>query len=241
MSDLRVGPWTLQGTDAQNATLQPMAVKMAATLALPDGRSRVRDAKVRVLPRSQMPWAREPDENGKGGIRARGYWNGSNMLLADDLFPNADLARKTFAHEGIHQLDDQWMLRTNRRDIKPLFEPDATGWPAEPFAVFGSAALFGFTNPPYQNFYPGAKIPVTEWPKVKEYALRDDHVDPCQEWIDKAADLTEEVAAKDAVIVTLQAQCGALQLLVDDLRAQLDLCESRVVAKDEAMKEGLEK
>lgn len=207
MSDLRIGPWTIQGTDPQNTILQPMAEKMAAVLALPDATFRVRDAKVIVKPRNEMPWARKPGTNGPNdkGVRSRGYWNGTNQLLADDLFPTPDLARKTFAHETIHQLDDQWMLRSNRKDIKPLFEPDATGWPAEPFAVYGSAALFGFTNPPYQNFYPDNKIPVAEWPKVKEFALRDDHVDPCQEWIDKAADLAETVTAQQAEIDRLNA------------------------------------
>jgi hypothetical protein len=169
-----IGPYSLEGTDAQNAILAPMAQTMADTLE-----QRVQATHVRVLPRNQMPWAKKPDQQGNGGIRARGFWDAKrypdDILLADDLFPTPELARKTFAHEGIHQLDAQWMLQSNRKDIKPLFDPDAAGWPSEEFAVYGSAAIFGFRNPPYTTYYNDYILPPTSWPNVKAYALRDDH------------------------------------------------------------------
>lgn len=205
MSDLVIGQLTLKGTDAQNAILAPMAETMAAVLLLPDGTSRIKPANVIVRKRSEMPWARKPDAAGKGGIRARGFWTGRNQLLADDLFPTPDLCRKTFAHETVHQLDDQWLLNSNRRAIKPLFEPDAAGWPAEPYAVYASAALFGFTKPPYTKFYPDFVVPVSEWPKLKEFSLRDDRpvppVDPDDEII---ARLVAELAAANELLVDLQ-------------------------------------
>lgn len=179
---LVVGPYTLIGTDQQNEILKPMAQAMADTLKLGDV-WRVRPTRVHVLPRDQMPWATKPDEDGKGGVRARGFWDhpkyNHDILLADDLFAaptgGPDLARKTFAHEGTHQLQADWMLRSNERSIKPLFDPDAAGFPAEEFAVYGSAAIFGFDNPPYKGFYDKFVIPKSMWAKTKEYALRDDH------------------------------------------------------------------
>lgn len=212
---MKIGPWTLEGTNAQNTILKPMAEKAAKVLALPDGTSRVKDCRVIIKARKDMPWA-DDDET----IKARGYWNGNNIFLADDLFPNPDLARKTFAHELTHQLDDQWMLKVNNEaDIKPLFTNPPAGWPGEAFAVYGSAAIFGFTNPPYQNFYKGNRIPVTNWPKVKEYALRDDHVDPCKEWKDQYADALAKYAAA--------AQENAQQaVLITELTIQLETCKT---------------
>jgi hypothetical protein len=119
-------------------------------------------------------------------VRAEGFWDShrfpDDILLADDLFSRPELARKTFAHEGTHQLDAQWMLKSNEKSIKPSFDPDAAGWPSEEFAVYGSAAIFGFTNPPYTKYYKDYRIPMGEWPKVKAAALRDDHpVEPVPE------------------------------------------------------------
>lgn len=218
---MKIGPWTLEGTDAQNAILQPMAEKAAVVLALEDGTSRVKPARVLVKPRNQMPWADDEET-----VRSRGYWNGRDVFLADDLFPSPDLARKTFAHELVHQLNDQWMLRSQERDIKPLFKNPPIGFPAEPFAVYGSAAIFGFTNPPYQNYYKSNSIPATNWPKLKEIALRDDHVDPCQQYIDQIAALVVDKA-------NLAADLAACQVALTD-------CEIRVTAKDQKMTEGLE-
>lgn len=233
MTDLVIGPWTLKGTDAQNAILKPMAENMHGVLLLPDGTSRVKPCNVMVRKRDEMPWARKPDAAGKGGIRAEGFWTGKNQLLADDLFSKPELTRKTFAHETMHQLDDQWMLNSNRRDIKPLFDPDAAGWPSEPFAVYGSAALFGFTRPPYKRFYPEYTIPRSSWPSVKQIALRDDRPptvtppDPCAE---------------------CEAQLDAANLLIADLKTQVealegnkDTLEQRIAGKDASMQEGLAK
>jgi hypothetical protein len=178
---LVVGQLTLNGTDAQNAILAPMAQTIETTLLLPDGKtSRIQPANVYVRARAAMPWAIKPGVSDKypKGVRARGFWNGKDQLLADDLFPTPDLCRKTFAHETCHQLDSQWMLNSNRKTIQPLFDPDAAGWPAEPFAVYGSAAIFGFTNPPYTTFYPGHVVPTTEWAELKAAALRDDRPVP---------------------------------------------------------------
>lgn len=187
-----IGPYNLTGTLEQNAILKPMAVGMADILALPnDPRGwRVLVTNVRIRERDKMPWAVVPGGDAAGGddkypdgVRARGFWNHKSargdILLSDDLFAAPDgspeLARKTFAHEGTHQLDDQWMLKSNERSIRDNFEPDASGWPSEAFAVYGSAAIFGFDDPPYRSFYKGYRIPKAKWPETKEEALRDNH------------------------------------------------------------------
>jgi hypothetical protein len=98
---LVVGQLTLNGTDAQNAILAPMAQTIETTLLLPDGKtSRIQPANVYVRARAAMPWAIKPGVSDKypKGVRARGFWNGKDQLLADDLFPTPDLCRKTFAH-----------------------------------------------------------------------------------------------------------------------------------------------
>lgn len=251
MTQLVIGPWTLTGTDAQNEILMPMYAKMAGILALPSGDSRVKPAQVRILPRDQMPWAIKPGTSIKypQGVRAAGYWNGTNQLIAADQFAKgASHVRKLGAHETAHQLEDQWMLRSNERDIKPLFDPDPAAFPSEEFAVYGSAAIFGFTDPPYTTFYDDYVIPKAAWPKVKQFALRDDHVDPCLPYKVQIASLTEQLSNTQALLAAANTRIGDLETDLAlanaanaELTAQLEACNERVAGKDQSMKEGLEK
>ncbi len=255
MGEVQVGPWTLAGTDRQNEILLPMYAKMVGVLALPDGSSRVKPARVVVRPRDKMPWAKKPVLNPDGtvktpGVRATGYWNGTNQLIAADQFDNPDKVRKIGAHETTHQLDDQWMRRSHENDIRPLFDPEPARWAAEEFAVYGSAAIFGFDNPPYTDFYDDYVIPRVAWPKVKQIALRDDRptTDPCLPYKAEIATLKTTLADTEAArVAAVAAQRDAEAALA---QAKLDLttcdealahCEGRIVAKDDSMKEGLEK
>ncbi len=241
MSEVQAGPWTLVGTDTQVEILLPMYAKMAGTLVLPNGSWRVKPARVVVTPRSEMPWARKPTYNPDGsvdkpGVRATGYWDGTRQRIAADQFDNAARVRKIGAHETTHQLDDQWMMRSHQRDIKPLFDPDPAGWAAEEFAVYGSAAIFGFTDPPYTDFYDNYVIAPANWPKVKQIALRDDRpTDPCLPYKAQIETLTQSLEQAELAVTQKQAELDVANAEIERLSLDLEQCaESLSEAKANA-------
>lgn len=216
-----IGPWTFEAQDSKIATLRPMAELLAKRFQLPDGTYRVLPATVVLKPRNEMPWASEPGEDPKypNGVRAQGYWFSKphRMELNEALVPT--LLIRTFAHEAIHHLDDDWLRKTNKQDIKLLFSPKPSGFPSEPYAVHASAALGGFTNPPYKTFYPTPKMAEANYAKLAAFSLRDDRpVDPC-------ADLRAENAQLKTDIAELTEQ------LAEANRQNADLLSALSVAK----------
>lgn len=226
---MKVGPWTFNGPQSALDILKPHAAKFAQILLLPDGKSRVRPASVNFRKNDDMPWAVKPDTDPyyPKGVKARGYWySASNtMLLNENMIPTPELLWKTFAHEAYHHLDDDWMVKSNQRDLRPLFDPDAAAYPGEEAAVWGSAAVFGFSDPPYKKFYPRYRLPVGQWAEFKRVSLRDDHVDPCAPY--KAEIETLKTALNDVT-----QQLMAEQQAHAATKSLLDVANDRLAKKD---------
>ena len=237
-----IGPWTLDAPPDKTATLRPMMELLTKRFELPDGTSRVQPATVVLKPRNAMPWAVEPGEDPKypNGVRAQGFFfdRPHRIELNQEMVPV--LLIRTFAHEAMHHLDADWLRRSNKQDIKPLFAPMPAGFPSEPYAVHASAAIAGFTNPPYKTFYPTPKMAEANYAKLAAFSLRDDRpVDPCK---DLRAELEAEKAKNAAlaeVITGLRTELDAERAAHLVTQTALAVAESRIVTKDAKMTEGL--
>ncbi len=221
-----IGPFTLTGTPAQNATISGMATKLTARLALPVPHGwRVEPIDVVFLPNDQMPYAAEPSASDPNGTRARGFWRVWPHRILLNASIGAYPVAKTFAHEVMHALDDDWVLPTQRAEIKRLMEPVPSGWRGETFAIYASAAVAGFNDPPYADFYGDRKIPATKWAALKEIVLRDDMQLKIDELLRRVTALesegvvrTEEIRVLTAKGVENAAEITRLQGIVDRVK-----------------------
>lgn len=206
-----IGPFTLDGTPAQNDLIRAMAKNLAAKLALPDGTSRLAPSRTIFKPNADMPEAAP-------GVKARGYWKDGLHEIWMNANVNAYPVAKTWAHEAMHQMDDDWLLGRNRADIRDLMVPEPASWRGEQFAVYGSAAIAGFRDPPYTDFYKGFVIAEPYWDVLAKLALRDNR--PVPPPIDPNPALVEQVAALTAQVDALNATLTQLQTGNQEIAAQ---------------------
>lgn len=226
-----IGPFTLNGTSTQNSKIRGMAVKMTERFKLPDGTSRIKPVEVVFVPNNEMEWAIKPgtDPDYPNGVRARGYWKKLPHRIEMNGSINAYPVAKTFAHEGMHVLDDDWLLFSNRRDIKPLMSPVPATWKGETFAIYASAAICGFTDPPYAGFYGDRFVPVSKWPKLAEIALRDDHGPTVPELLAQIAELEAALAASEAKLDVATEALAQSEAARAELALKLAACEEECV------------
>jgi hypothetical protein len=151
-----VGQLTLTGTEAQNEAVRSAALKAQTVLG-----SRIQP--ITVVFRADMP--RRVDGGPSFGYARIGA---RRILLLDDLEEDGYQPAKTLAHELCHFLDADWLTRSQRVEIMALMTPRPNGWsdeviagkrhpytgePFECFAVYASAAVFGYRRPAYARLY----------------------------------------------------------------------------------------
>lgn len=209
MSEI-IGPFTLDGTQEQNDLIRGMAQNLAAKLALPDGTSRIAPSRTIFKPNGEMPEAAP-------GVPARGYWKDGPHEIWMNAKTGAYQVAKTWAHEVMHQLDDDWLLAKNRADIRDLMVPEPATWKGEQFAVYGSAAIAGFSDPPYTDFYSGFAIAQPYWDVLAKDALRDNRPPPPPP--DVAA-LEEQIAELTAANAALTADLAEAKRALQEIAAQ---------------------
>jgi hypothetical protein len=140
------------------------------------------DQQVTVILKSAAAMPARPDGGPafglmKPGLREIWLWE------AVDRYP----AAQTLAHEAMHAVDVFWLTDAQRAEIMELMTPSPSGWedktiggrtyqyaamPYEVFAVYASAAIVGFDNPPYRSLYE-RRIDKNEWDSLARIVLRD--------------------------------------------------------------------
>jgi hypothetical protein len=136
--------------------------------------SRVKDIVVLFKPGDELKQKAGTSFTPRGLVRG----NGHRILMHEKIGKYDEV--KTFAHEVMHCLDDQWFTDAQRLEIAALMDAPAAKWDAksynerayEAFACYGSAALGGFDSPPYTEFY-DRTIAKPLWPTVAATALKD--------------------------------------------------------------------
>lgn len=186
---------------------------------------RIKDVKVVLKSDEIMP------ERSDGGV-SYGFWKAAKreVWLWDetDDYP----VGKTLVHEAMHVLDDDWLTRAQRLEIIALMNPAPSTWkdqviagvvkkyvalPYEVFAVYASAAVFGFQKPAYRRLYRRAIAP-DKWPKLKEITL---------------ADMGAGDRGTDPVVQIASPPDGAEDLVAQLTAAQTQLAEA-VAAREAA-------
>lgn len=216
---LLIGQVTLNGSDAQNARMQPFV--QAAVDLLGD---RFKPVTVEVRTRVSMPRYRDPRPGDKPTDgHAEGFWRAGprRILIADDVIPRDDLP-ETLGHEWIHLLFEDWFTPGQKRTLLGYLDPRPEnysdtqvngkdrGYPALPeecIAVWGSAALFGFAKPAYSSLYKRT-ISGVVYPAVKAVMLGTlppapiPAPDPC-------ADVKAQLDAANAELALLRTKIAA--------------------------------
>ncbi len=213
-----VGQLTLTGTEAQNEAVRSAALKAQTVLG-----SRIQP--ITVVFRADMP--RRVDGGPSFGYARIGA---RRILLLDDLEEDGYQPAKTLAHELCHFLDADWLTRSQRVEIMALMTPRPNGWsdeviagkrhpytgePFECFAVYASAAVFGYRRPAYARLY-DRKIAADKWQQLAAIALADQaaaqpeptEVEPSPTPADLLAQAAAERDAALAQVVQLKSAIG---------------------------------
>jgi len=144
---------------------------------------RIHDAEIHLKTDEQMP------KRSDGGP-SYGFWNMRDpdpaqrrqIWLWDEVDEYPVI--KVLAHEAMHVLDDDWLTRAQRDDIRDLMEPMPQTWrdifingrphkyvalPFETFAVYASRAIgdLGFARPSYRGLYM-RKINPAKWDDLRD-------------------------------------------------------------------------
>lgn len=208
---------TVTGSIAFTTALQPAVDNINSVLG-----PRIKDAVVLAKPATAMP------QRSDGGP-SFGFWKPSlrEIWMWEDIdeYPYV----KTLGHEACHVLDEDWLTQDQRRDLMALMLPLPKRWydqfiagkkvkykalPSECFAVYGSAALFGFKKPAYKSLFV-RRVPETKWADLAAKSLADyGHAqpepdplppiptppDPAQARIDELTALLNEISTDNADI-----------------------------------------
>lgn len=208
---------TVTGSLAFTTALKPAVDNINAVLG-----DRIKDVTVLAKPATAMP------QRSDGGP-SFGFWKAGlrEIWLWDEIdeYPFA----KTLGHEAVHVLDEDWLTQAQRSDLLTLMTPLPKRWydqliagrkvkykalPSECFAVYGSAALFGYRKPAYRSLFV-RRVPEAKWPTLAEMALKDyGHAqpepdplppiptppDPAQARIDELTALLNEISTDNADI-----------------------------------------
>lgn len=214
-----IGPFAIDGTPEQIATVRGMAQKLSGVLG-----ARISTIGVVFRPGDQL--------KKKAGTKftPRGLTlNDGHRILMHESIEDYDVDR-TFAHEVMHCLDHQWFTDQQRLDICALMVPVATQWDAkdyrdrayEAFACYASAALGGFRWPVYTEFY-DHKVPKTSWPALADLSLKDyGPATPAPEPEPTPTDpRDQQIADLQHQVDVLSATVESLGALNEELKAQV--------------------
>lgn len=242
----KIGRVVLEGDDAQNAILRPMAQTINAVV----GAKLRRDIHVTILPNAQMELV--PGTK----LHAAGYTpSGGSIQLNRRIMDEPKHARDVLGHEAFHATCAQLARNGFKAALLALLPPgakwDEPGYSKdgrEALACYGST-LFGVRYPPPYTEYYDYVVPQDKIPALKT-ALLADYPDPVIEepppppappdpalLLQQIADLQQQVGGLEIQVQSiteardeLQAQVTSLSGVNTSLQAALDVALGKIEA-----------